>query len=91
MSDRIAPDADAREALGAAVEALAAQAVVLNRMFYRAAGEALSGSVGSHGDLRKALRAQAQCRTTLKILLTLRRAAADAKKSRISTKELLKA
>ena len=79
MSERIAPDAG-HDPLSAAVEALAAQAVVLNRMFCRAAKEALSGSLGSHRALRKALKAQARCRTTVKILLALRRAARGAEK-----------
>ena len=42
-------------------------------MFYRAAKEAFSTETPSHYHARKALKAQARCRATLKVLLALRK------------------
>ena len=71
----IESDESPRDALGVVTEVLVAQAFALDRMFYRAAAEALSLDRGAHYHARKALKAQARSRATFKILLALRRAA----------------
>jgi hypothetical protein len=67
---------EARHALGAAIEVLTAQALALDRMFFRAAMEATAGRK-PHRHMRKALKAQQRCRLTFKILLALRATAGD--------------
>ena len=70
MSERIEPETAFNDPLGLATRILTAQAFALDRMFFRAAME----SVVSDRPLyhaRKALKAQARCRATFKILLAL--------------------
>src|SRR5262245_52170757 len=71
---------EARDALDDAIKGLLAQAFALDRIFVRAAADALSLDRTSHRHARKALKAQARCRATFKILLTLHRARGDAAK-----------
>jgi hypothetical protein len=79
MSERIEPETDVRDALGVATKILIAQAFALDRLFFRAAMEsAVSGRPHYHA--RKALKAQARCRATFKVLLALRAAAGDREK-----------
>jgi hypothetical protein len=66
---------------------LAAQAIALDRLFMRAFGDILSGNARSLRDVRRALKAQAQSRTALRLLRALR--AAEPKKTRNRTNRLL--
>ena len=66
---------------------LAAQAIALDRLFMRAFGDILSGNTRSLRDVSRALKAQAQSRTALRLLRALR--AAEPKKSRNRTNGLL--
>ncbi len=86
MSEQTAPDADPDQALSAMEMTLLAQAIALDRLFYRAAIDALS-SDGPRAlrDTRTALKAQHLCRTAFKVLLALRAAGEHAKKSRNRT------
>jgi len=63
----------ARDPLGRVTRVLIAQAVALDEMFYCAAGEAFSSEDISYYHARKALKAQARCRATVKVLLALRK------------------
>jgi hypothetical protein len=58
----------------------AEQAAVLDGMFYRAANDGLSHGPRSRREMRKALKAQDYCRTSLKVLLALHAVSEDAKK-----------
>src|SRR5262245_36395969 len=71
MSEQIEPKSDVRDALGVVTSVLSAQALALNGVFFRAAAQALSREGGAHCHARKALRAQARCRATCKVLLAL--------------------
>jgi hypothetical protein len=78
MQERIEPETDVCDALGVATKILIAQAFALDRLFFRAAMEsAVSGRPHYHA--RKALKAQARCRATFKVLLALRAACGDPK------------
>ncbi len=81
MSEQIAPDTASDQTLSAMIKVFARQAALLDEMFYRAAKEAASDEgPSSCRDIRKALKAQARCRTTFNVLLALHAAAADAEK-----------
>jgi hypothetical protein len=79
MSDRIEPRGRAGNELERVTKVLVAQAFALDDMFYRAAKEAFSTDDTSYYYARKALKAQARCRATLKVLLALRKGAAAKK------------
>ena len=68
MSEEIEAD-DA--VLGSLTSILADQAFALDRVFTRAVKDAARSDVRTHRDMRVALKAQALCRATFKILLTL--------------------
>lgn len=79
MSEGLETAGSTRDSLDRVTRALVAQAVVLDEMFYRAASEAFSvGEDRSYYHARKALKAQAKCHATLKVLLSLRAAACRA-------------
>lgn len=63
------------------IKALTAQVFALDRIFFRATKSAVSDQPHSLYDARKALTAQARCRTTIKILLALRAAAEKSQNS----------
>lgn len=69
----------ARARLDRVTRVLVAQAFALDEMFYSAAREAFSSKDISYYHARKALKAQARCRATFKILLALRQGAAAEK------------
>jgi len=58
----------------ALADLLAAQAIALDRLFMRAFGDILSGNTRSLRDVSRALKAQAQSRTALRLLRALRAA-----------------
>jgi hypothetical protein len=72
------------DALGVVTRALVAQAYALDEMFYRAAKEAFSTDAGSYYYARKALKAQARCRATFKVLLASRKRGFTEKFSNLS-------
>ena len=74
----------------AMAETLAGQAAALHGLFTRTFGDVLSNKVRSHRDVGRALKAQAQCRTALKLLSALRKAEQALKKSRNRANGLLK-
>ena len=80
MSEGIETAGSARDALDRVTRILVAQAVVLDDIFYRAAREAFSTEDTSYYHARKALKAQARCRATLKVLLALRKSGAALEK-----------
>ena len=88
MGHRIEPD-DRAEASGCIVDALAAQLVELDRVFHRTVQEAATGTVRHRHEMRLALKAQAQCRTTLRLLLALRCERQAKKKSPILRKRTI--
>ena len=73
MSEGMETTGSVRDALGRVTRVLVAQAVALDEMFYRAAREAFSAEDISYYHARKALKAQARCRATFKVLLALRK------------------
>ena len=73
MSEEIDAVESGGDTLGRLTRALVAQAFVLDEMFYGAAREAFSTEDISYYHARKALKAQARCRATFKVLLALRR------------------
>jgi hypothetical protein len=78
MAEQIEPETSSHDPLGVATRTLTAQAFALDRLFFRAAMEsAVSDRPLYHA--RKALKAQARCRTTFKIL-ALRATATEPKK-----------
>ena len=81
MAEQIERSANQQETLAMLAEVLARQAVALDQVFKRAVADALRPGVGSHHDARKALKAQAQCRHTLRILRAVRVASAAKKLS----------
>jgi hypothetical protein len=60
--------------IGVVMDIFASQAGALDGIFSRALKEAVPGNFRYRDDMRTALKAQAQCRATLKILLELRAA-----------------
>ncbi len=74
--DAIEDDVD----LAALKDRLAAQARELNRVFARAFGDMLRGKTRSLRDIGRALTAQNQCRTLLRLLIALRAAEDSPKK-----------
>ncbi len=80
MSEGIETAESARDALDRVTRALVAQAFALDEMFYRAAKEAFSTEDISYYHARTALKAQARCRATFKLLLALRRGCGVAEK-----------
>jgi len=91
MAERIAPETACPDALGGVTKILTAQAFALDRIFFRAAAEALTLGRGAHYHARKALKAQARCRATFKILLALRAAARQPEKFSDSTEGTIQA
>jgi hypothetical protein len=75
--------------LRAAVKAFSSQAVALNRLFSRTLKRAVPDNPRFHQDMRVALRAQAQYRATLKMLLELEDAHDADEKTRISRKQTI--
>jgi len=73
MSDRIQLPSSAGDEVDRVTKVLVAQVFALDEMFYRAAKEAFSTEDISYYQARKALKAQARCRATLKVLLALRK------------------
>ena len=68
-------EVDADDAvLGSLTRALVDQAFALDRVFTRAVKEAARSGFRSHRHMRLALKAQALCRATIKILLTMQAA-----------------
>ena len=59
------------KALRRAMKVFSSQALALDRIFSRTVKEAAPGSMRYHEDMRMALKAQAQYRATLKILMAL--------------------
>ena len=70
MEYQIEPD-DRAEASGWIIDALAAQLIELDRVFHRTVQEATPDTARHRHETRLALKAQAQCRTTLRLLLAL--------------------
>jgi hypothetical protein len=79
MSDGIDTKEALRDALSVVTKVLVAQAIALDEMFYRSAKEAFSTEDISYYHARTALKAQARCRATFKVLLALRKGAAARK------------
>jgi len=74
------PVADAHGAIDAMILTLLGLALALDRLFFRAAIDGFSSDgPPSRRKIRKALRAQALCRTAIKVLLALRAAAESEK------------
>ena len=73
MPERLETAETARETLDLVTRVLVAQAVALDEMFYRVAKEAFSTEDISYYHARTALKAQARCRATFKVLLALRK------------------
>jgi hypothetical protein len=73
-------DHNALDAHGHVREALAVQVLTLDRAFKDTIAEAAPNSFRFHHDVRLALKAQAQCRASLRILLALQRDGAGKKK-----------
>ena len=75
--------------LAALKDRLAAQARELNGVFMRAVADMLRGKTLAFRDIGRALKAQNQCRTILRLLVKLDAAEQAAKKSQNRTNELM--
>jgi hypothetical protein len=86
------PEPIEREPRAAAVmaETLAVQAAALHCLFMRTFADVLSNKERSLRNVSRALKAQAQCRTALRLLIKLRAAEQSQKKTRNRTNELMK-
>jgi len=90
MSDQIEPGQRAAvKALRTAMKAFSSQALALNRIFSRTVKDAMPGNLRFHEDMRMALKAQAQYRTTLKTLMALEGERNAEEKSRNSRKRTI--
>src|SRR5688572_26197139 len=74
----------------AVADILAGQAAALHCLFMRKFAVIVSNNERSRRDVSRALKAQAQCRTALRLLLALRAAKQSSKKSRNRTNRLMK-
>ena len=83
------PDRDPDPA-AAMADILAGHAAALHGLFMRKFADIVSNNERSRRDVSRALKAQAQCRIALKLLLALRAAKQSSKKSRNRTNRLLK-
>ena len=88
MSELIERDSRAAALLA---ETLARQAAALHIVFMRTVADVLSNKERSMRDVSRALKAQAQCRIALRLLLKLRAVEESQKKSRNRTNKLMKA
>jgi hypothetical protein len=79
MSERIESKTASGDPLGVVTKVLTAQAFLLDRLFFRAARDAAVNGL-SHRLMNKALKAQARCRATFKILLALQTTARRSEK-----------
>ena len=79
MSEGIETAQSARDPLDRVTRVLVAQSIALDEMFYRVAKEAFSTEDISYYRARTALKAQALCRTTINLLVALRRRASQRK------------
>ena len=75
---------------GGIADVLVVHIQALNRLFMRAFADIESGTIRSRRDVGRALKAQAQCRMAVRLLLALRAAEQAAEKSRNPTNGLLK-
>jgi predicted component of type VI protein secretion system len=91
MSGQIKPKQTAAvRAVRKASKMFSDQALVLDEIFNRAVEEAMPGNFSFHRDMRTALKAQAQYRATMKILLALEKErAAGKEKHQNSSKQTI--
>jgi hypothetical protein len=81
MSEQIEPD-EPRDSLRSAAGIFSHQAQALDWVFNDSLKKATEGGFRSHEQMRTALKAQAQCRATFKILLAMEEAIAAEKNSK---------
>ena len=89
MSKQIEPKRALAKAVRIASKMASNQALALDEIFTQAVKSAGPGDLRFHEDMRMALKAQAQYRATLKILLALEKERTEQEKSRNSSKQTI--
>lgn len=89
MSEQIEPKRALAKAVRNASKVASNQALALDEIFNRAVKSAAPGDLRFHDDMRMALKAQAQYRAILKILLALEKERTEQEKSRNSNERTI--